>query len=477
MGGPDSALSDDEVHDALSDELGRLTGNATFTIAEFAPDGATIFEVSRDEHGTPTAVRWRYTYADGTLRTDASDQWSEAMADPKMFYRQVAPKFVVCTPRQLPSGLRRLLPGPRGVRVYKCRAPLSELLRAAVRESPLVLGYELAVLRRVPASQNGAARLALTGQMLFPPGETQGCQVRVRVNCEPTDADGTAFVVVTREPRRDLPRHAWRLRPLQLQAAAVPPGSYELTAVLTRPGQVRLQGLPVPLGTSSRSWEELQRLVPDDLATQAPVHLVCLIETCGGDDRLQQRIYRFEELIAKAETGTPPLRVSVVAYGAHGVAWEVDDRPPEIRAWSASGTEAINSLRGLLGRKVDEREYQGAAQLECALRLVRVSLTAADERPVIVTAGGRPAHPPELDTVRQLIPCPEWVDGMRELGQLQILRGISFGAFRDPKCRGIIWDRLARNATATVDDAVDMESFAEDLALRMAAQIVPFPVI
>ena len=36
------------------DELARLPGNATFTVAEFAGDTATIFEIYRDEHGTPT---------------------------------------------------------------------------------------------------------------------------------------------------------------------------------------------------------------------------------------------------------------------------------------------------------------------------------------------------------------------------------------------------------------------------------------
>jgi hypothetical protein len=470
------ALSDDAVHDALSDELGRLTGNAAFTVVEFAVDSATIFEISRDEHGTPTAVRWHYA-CDDVLRAGAHDQWSEAMADPERFYRQVAPAFILRTPHELPSGLRDLLPGPREVPVYTCQAPLQELLRAAVRESPLLLGYELAVLARVPASQNGAARLALTGQPLFPPGETQGCQVTVRVNCEPTDADGTAFVVVTREPRPDLPRQAQRLRPLQVQAAVVPPGCYALTAVLTRPGQVRFQGLPVPLGSSSRSWDELRRLAPDHLTAHAPVHLVCLIELCGGDDRLQQRIYRLEELVTKAQTDARPLRVSVVAYGAHGVAWKVEDRPPEIRAWSASGAAAIKALRGLLGRKADDREYRRAAQLECALKLVRGRLAAAGEEPVIVTAGGRPAHPPGLDTSRQLIPCPDWADGMYELGRLQALPGASFGAFLDPGCRGGIWDRLGRDAVATVDDAVDMESFAADLGLLVAAQIVPFPVI
>ena len=61
MGGADStvhhALSEDEVQDGLSDEL-AAAGNATFTVVEFAVGGATIFEISRDVHGTPTAIRW-----------------------------------------------------------------------------------------------------------------------------------------------------------------------------------------------------------------------------------------------------------------------------------------------------------------------------------------------------------------------------------------------------------------------------------
>jgi hypothetical protein len=474
----DSALCDDEVHEALCDELGRLSGSATFMVAEFAVGTASIFEISRDEHGTPTAVRWKYTCEDGALRVEEEDRWSQALADPERFYQCVAPKFIVRAPQRLPSGLSDLLSGPRPeVPVYTCQASLLELLRAAVLESPLVLGYELAVLRRVPASRTGAARVVLAGLPLFSPGETQGCQVSIRVNCEPTDAQGTAFAVVTREPRPDLPRQAQPLRPLQIQAAVVPPGSYALTAVLVRPGQVRFQGLPAALGGSVRSWAQLERLVPDQLAAPVPVHLVCLIEVCGGDDRLKQRIYRLEELITKAQTDARPLRVSVVAYGAHGVAWKVEDPPPEIRAWAASGPEAINALRGLVGRPPDEREYQRAAQLECALKLVRERLAAADGRPVIVTAGGRPAHPPGLDTSTLIIPCPDWVDGAWELGRLLSLPGITLGALRDPKCRGGLWDQLGQHAVATVDDAVDMESFAADLGLLAAAQTVPFPVI
>ncbi len=475
----DIAFFDEDARDALCLELEQLTGNATFTVAEFAADTVTIFEISRDEHGTPTPFWWEYRHENGAIIVDDDepDQWSEAMADPAQFNRRVAPRFIVCAPDPLPSGLRDLMPDPHEVPVYQCRAPLRELLRAAIRESPLVLGYELAVLKRMPAGHTGPERLVLTGHRLFSPGDTQGSRVAVRVNVEPTDDEGTAFAVVTREPRPYLPRQTWRLRALQVQAAVVPPGLYDLTVVLTRPGRVRFQGLPVPLGESGRSWDDLQSLVPSQLTARTPAHLVCLAEICGSDDRLQQRIDRLEELVTEAETGGMPLRVSVVAYGAHGVAWKVDDRPPEIRAWAASGDEAIKALRGLASRRVDEREYQRAAQLECALKLVRERLSPADGRPVIVTVGGRPAHPPGLDASRQIIPCPDWVDGMSELNWLLRLPGITFGALRDPNCRGGIWESLGRHAVATVDDAVDMESFAARLDLRVAAQTVPFPVI
>ena len=468
---------EEEIREILSGELGRLTGNDTFTVAEFAADAATIIEISRDEHGTPAAVRWEYAYPDGALRAGKADRWSEAMADPELFYRRVAPELIVATPDELCSGLRELLPGPRPVRVYTRATSLMELLRAAVREDPIPLGYELAVLMRVPAGRTGAGRLFLTGLPLFRPGETQGCRERLRVRCEPTDGEGTAFVVVTRELRPDLPRHAQRLRPLQAQAAIVPPGTYDLTAVLTRPGRVRFEGLPVRLSDSGRSWDDLKRLAPDQLSAQAPAHLVCLIETCGGDERLQDRVYRLEELINSAQGDGGALRVSVVAYGAHGVAWKVRDRSPEVRAWAVPGNQAIKALAGLVGRPVDRREYQRAAQLECALRLVRERLTAAvGDRPVIVTAGGRAAHPPALDTRSQLIPCPDWVDGRYELSRLRGLPGITFGAIRDPGCDGRLWDQLGQHAAASVDDAVDMESFAAGLGLRAAAQTVPFPV-
>jgi hypothetical protein len=483
MNGVDSAFFDEEVHDVLSGELERLTGNTAFVVAEFATETATIFQVYRDEHGTPTASTWNYRCVDGVrmVADHEPDQWSVTTADPAQFYQRVAPRLIVRPLDPLPRGLRTLLPGSREmpVPVYECREPLKVLLRAAMKDSPLVMGYELAVLKRGPDARTGAERAVLTGYPLFSPGDTRGSQATVRVTIEPTDGEGTAFAVVTREPRPDLPRQARRLRPVQVQTAVVAPGPYLLTAVLTRPGRVQFQAVPeLPLlGRSGRSWDELERLVPGQLTAQASAHLICLVELCGSDDRLQQRIDRLEELVNEAQADARPLRVSVVAYGAHGVAWKVNDRPPDVRAWAAPGDEAITALRGLAGRRVDEREYQDAAQLECALKLLRERLIAADGRPVIVTAGGRPAHPPKLDTSRQLIPCPDWVDAMAELGWLVRLPGITFGALRDPKWRGGIWEWLGRDAMATVDDAVDMESFAAYLGLRVAVQTVSFPVI
>jgi hypothetical protein len=482
MSAGSSGLLDDEAQDALIHGIERLTGRAAFTVAEFAADGATIFEVERDQHGTPAPLWWKYRCENGALVVDdpGASRWSAAMTSPDRFFRQVAPRFIVCAPGPLPVELRNLMHGHPEVPIYTCAKRLRQLLMAALKESPLVLGYELAVLQRVPASRSAPEQLILTGHPLFSPGDSRGAGYKVRVDVEPTDDEGTVFAVVTREDRPQLPRRSWPLKPMQVQAARVRPGRYELTAVLTRPGQVRFEGLPPEswLDDSGRSWEELERLVPGQLvASQAPVHLICLAEVCGADDVLEQRVDRLEDLINEAQAGGLPLRVSVVAYGAHGVAWSVDDRPPDIRAWGVPSEEAIRVLRRPVDRQPDDREYPRAAQLECALKVTRERLLGVGGRPVIVTAGGRPAHPSALDTSRQIIPCPDWVDWATELRLLLREPGITFGALRDPGCRAEMWGPLGRHADATINDAVDMEGFTARLGLRRALQTVPFPVI
>jgi hypothetical protein len=454
---------DEKVHGALCDELARLTGNARFTVAEFGATGATVFRVRRDEHGTPQPKLRRLTAAD--------------MAGHDAFYRDYAPAFIAATSASLPAEVRALLPGADGVPVYDCPTPLETHLLAAIRDSPLVLGYELAVLKRVPAGRSGAGHIYLSGHHLFPPGVRRGDRVKVTVRCEPTDGDGTAFAVLTRDQRPDVAPNSQELRPFQIQSAVLPPGRHELTAVLDRPGQVLLEGLPAALGPSARSWDELRSLVPDQLAAQDPVHLICLIEVCGGDQDLRLRIDRLEELISEAETGAGQLLVSVIAYGPHAVAWSVTEEPIAVQAWVASSAEAVAGLRRLAGRQPDEREYRRAAQLECALREIAVHLTDDYGRPVLVTAGGRPPHPRALDTDTLLIPCPDWVNWIPEFNRLGQLPGIAFGALRDRRWRGDIWQALGRDAWATVDDAVNMTDFAADLGLIQVAQAVPFPFI
>src|ERR1700756_299680 len=131
--------AEDEVRDALSDELARLTGNDRFAVAEFGAIGPTIWRVYRDENGTPRAEQPRVR--------------ASALKDPDAFYREVDPAFIVRTASDLADEMLRLLPGARGVPVYECRTPLEDQLREAIRDSPLVLGYELAVLRQVAAGR------------------------------------------------------------------------------------------------------------------------------------------------------------------------------------------------------------------------------------------------------------------------------------------------------------------------------------
>jgi hypothetical protein len=472
--------AEDEVHDALSDELARIgpaqlgpaqhdSGqHARFTVAEFGAAGATIWRVYRDENGTPRAEQPRVRAA--------------AMKDRDAFYREVDPAFIVRagTPDELPDELVALLPNPAGgaaAPVYECRTPLEDLVREAIRDSPLLLGYELAVLRQVPSGRDrpDGGRLVLTGQPLFPPGVTQGHRAVIRVRCEPA-AEGTVFAVVTRDRRPDVPPSVQELRPVHVQTAPVPGDTYELTAVLTRPGRVQLQGLPGPLSHFSGSWDDLRLRVPERLSAPEPVHLVCLVEVSGGDDVLELRIDRLSQLIDAAETGERPLRVSVVAYGPHSVAWAVDEEPVAVRAWAGPSSRAEQELRGLSGRKTADREYRRAAQLECALETVARHLAGSDGRPVLVTAGGRPPHPPAMDARSTLIPCPDRVNWKWQLDRIGALRA-TFGALRDAGARGEAWPALGQHAAGTVDDPVDMADFALRLGLREAAQAVPFPFI
>lgn len=465
----DEILQEDEVYRALSGGIARLTGKKALTIVEFlAPERAVVWHVRRDENGTPTATHRPVETA--------------VLHDPDAFSRLVGPGFIVRTgggPAEEPPVL---LPGPSQVPAYECRTPLDQMLREAIRVSPLVSAYELALLDESPGGHSGAGRLELTGQPLFPIGASHGDRTQVRVHVEPTGRDGTSFAVVTRDRRPHVPPKDQAFQPVQIQSAVVPPGTWELTAELARPGRVVFHGLPVELSKPSRSnelvnsWEGIKRRVPEQLPRTEPVHLICLIEVCGGSDRLQLRIDRLVKLVNAAEATSRRLAVTVVAYGPHSVTWAVEDEAPSVRAWAAPADRAEHVLQELALRRPDDREYLRAAQLECALTWLASYLSDREGRPVLVAAGGRPPHPHRMDPRTQIIPCPDRVNWRPQLDRLLEL-GATFGALRDRKWQGEIWQALGQKVAATVDDPVDMPNFVAALGLHEAGQVVPLPLI
>jgi hypothetical protein len=470
-GAEEEIYREDKVYRALSDGIARLIGKRILTVVESRASGQpVIWRVRRDENGTPMADRRPVEAA--------------VLRDPDALCRLVNPAFIVRTGDHPPEELPHLLPDTSQVPVYACQASLDQMLREAIRVSPLVVAYELALLGEAPAKHPGAGRLELTGQPLFSIGASHGDKTQVRVRIEPTGTDETSFAIVTRDPRSTVPPKDQAFQPVQLQSAVVPAGTWELTAELARPGRVVFHGLPVELSRPASqspeqlmsSWEDIKRRVPERLPKTEPVHLICLIELCGVSDLLQLRIDRLVKLVNAAEAASRQLAVTVVAYGPHSVTWAVEDEAPSVRAWAASADRAEHVLQELAIRRPDEREYLHAAQLECALAWLASYLSDREGRPVLVTAGGRPPHPHRMDPRTQIIPCPDRVNWRPQLDRLVEL-GTTFGAFRDKKWQGDIWHALGQKVTATVDDPVDMPDFAAALGLHETGQAVPLPLI
>jgi hypothetical protein len=457
--------AEDEVHGVLAVALSQLTGNSRFTVAGFSGAGAVIVRIYRDANGTPQPEEPR------------PDVRAAALRSADVFYEELAPVCIVRTAEALPADLEDLLAYTRGVPLYTCETPLKQLVMDAIKISPLVQGYELAVLRKLP---DGGLELA--GRALFPVGSSTGLEVKVAVTCEATDNEGTTFAIVTRDPSPEIPAVERVLQPVQLESAVVDPGPAELTVRLERPGRVTFQGLPMLARSPARPadlwrlWNDRRQRIPERLTKVARVHLVCLVEATGGDVRLNHRIDRLAKLISEAEQGVSELNVSVVTYGPHSVSWALDEEPYRVRLWAGPGQAAERALRVLPGRVASELEYPWATQLECVLHGLAGHLSEQDGRPVIVTAGGRPPHPHEMDTNTGIIPCPDGVNWRRHLETIDRL-GASFGALRDPDCTGAIWQSLGRDASGTVDDAVDITDFAARVGLREAGQAVPFPFI
>lgn len=462
---------ENEVYRALSDGITQLAGKRRLTIVEYQASGQpVVWQVRRDENGTPMASRRPLAAA--------------ASQDPDAFRRLVDPAFIVRTGDDPPGTLPpALFPAAGQVPAYECRTPLDQMLREAIRLSPLVVAYELALLDEAPARHPGSGRLELTGQPLFPIGASHGDKTQVRVHIEPGGGE-TSFAVVTRGRQPNVPPKDQAFAPVQIQSAVIPPGMWELTAELARPGRILFHGLPAELSRPASpspeqltsSWRDITHRLPEQLPEAEPVHLICLIEVCGSTDLLQLRIDRLVKLVNTAEAVTRRLAVTVVAYGPHSVTWATDDEAPAVRAWAAPADRAEQVLQELALRRPDEREYLRAAQLECALAWLAGYLSDREGRPVLVAAGGRPPHPHRMDPRTQVIPCPDRVNWRPQVDRLAEL-GTAFGAFRDKDWQGDIWTALGQKVSATVDDPVDMPDFAAALGLRESVQAVPLPLV
>jgi hypothetical protein len=476
--GGDEGSAGEALRRALASQTAALSGHGLLTIVELATGGIVIWNIRRDESGTPRAqpeprLSWsRLSGENGALsRGLLRDAVMAASPTATMVVRTAPGGMDVSRAMAL---LELILPEPT---VLDCFGGLDEVIRDAVAHSPLTQWYELVVVRRSPAGD-----LMLGGCQLFPIGAKRGDRWPFTVTCESTEGGKVAFAVVATEPVRSF-------RLVSVGAARLAPGTYSLTAELVRPGLVRFEGLPGPLQPETRGWTELVASVPAWLPARQPAHLICAVEISGPPDVVRQRLDRVVWLIRNAAAGSgSAFRASLVTYGPHAFARGERDPQPEIIVWAATREAALTATRRLSDRDTAVPGYPAAAQLECALRdigqLLARPAAAADGQPVLVTAGSRPPFPPRVDARSGILPCPRRTSWREALDRLRKIDGIVFGAIRDelPPVRSgepdeEIWRTLGGSA-ATALDTADMYDFPERLGLLAAqAQHVPFPIL
>jgi hypothetical protein len=464
-----------DLAEALAKALAALPEGGHLTIVEFAAEGIVVWKVRRDQAGTPLGCFWPTV-------TWPSLQHGGVITDGQLRgATQVEPGSAaigVCGSPESPPTIgafnqfRHIFPE---VLAIICAAPVDNLLRAAISHDPLTQWYELVTLNRT-----ASGRLVLHSWQLFPPTSTRGERRSFTIRCEPSDSRGTAFVVLATLPVR-------RFQLVSLESAKIPVGRYRVTAELLRPGRVRFDGLPVPLRKDRRSWPELISAVPARLdAPRAATHLICAVETSGGNDQVNERFDRVEQLVRNvAEAAGGQLALSLLAYGPHSFQWNVPDTPITEYAWMLDEDEMLSALGRLRDRGPTRTGYPHAAQIECMLAEVARRLGARPDqpttRPVLVTVGDRRNFPHQIDVNSNILPCPHrsnWRSTVRQL--LDEHPDMAFGAIRDRQDGEgeEIWDQLGRHASAFAHAGVNVPRFAADLGLLSAdVQTIPLPLI
>ncbi|MFF4418149.1 hypothetical protein ACFYY8_36955 [Streptosporangium sp. NPDC001559] len=460
----------------FTEAVAELGGTRRLCVAEVAAQGVTVFDLHRDEAGTPRGhgrevVRW--TDSEDTLGGPGDRQTVldavRASADTTVVLVGSAPGD--SRAEEAMEWLRAA--HPRAFSFTRSGLRVEALLREVVADEPLCRSYELVVLRRHPATN----RLELACAPLFAIDTQRGSSSAVTVRCEPSDEQGTAFVVVAWQDRRPAL--------LSVHTAKVPPGLYEITAELERPGRVGFSGLP-GLTRDGRSWTELVAAVPYRLEPSVgPAHLICAVEISGAAERVHERLRRVSQMITTISGELDDrLQVSLVAYGAHSFQRKVLDDPIDVADWQVPAERARRSLE-LLEERVREREavyrgYTGAAMVEDMLAEVASRLPAAFQgRTALLTVGDGPPHPPRAHH-SEILPCPRRIDWEQQVRRLERYPGLVFGAIcdRPPGTEGSAWSRLGRDGLVRLDDAVDVRELGAGLGLMASrTQRLPFPLI
>ena len=471
----------EEILVGLTRAVVRLPAGKALMIAEFAVSGVIVWKVRSGSSGVPHVRSWRREWY--SLRRGG-------VIDQRELRDHIQPKDGDRLLLGLTDGghdaerafdLARAAYSQAGA--FRSAVGVDELLKEATARVPLPpsVWYELVLLRR---SRSG--RLELTAQQLFLPGASRGDTRSFTVRCEASDENGTVFAVAARDASS-----AFEL--VSMASVRVPPGTYDLTATLRRPGRVRFDGLPVKLREDSRNWQDVLATVPGRLDRIGSAHLIVAVEVCGSAEELRTRADLAGDLISYIRNGTDgPVAFSLVTYASHSHDRQIDDEPVTAVAWAETDAGRLDRrLNRLRARRPAVFRYPRAAQVECMLAEVARRLRVAEAtagRPALVTIGDRPPFPPRIDPPSGIIPCPRRIDWRAYfLGLVRDHSGMAFGVIRDitdddddddtsGNPADDIWRRLGTDASAALT-AFDAHSFAVDLGLLNATmQYLPLPL-
>lgn len=459
------AVPGEELPKSLTKAIRGLSGHHRLIVVEAAADGISAYQVGRNAADVPAARVWRTTWEE--MSADGAPVKERVLRAARL--DPAATTLLTCTfpdgaePAQAIAWLQAAAPDAQTHTAPG--AAIGELLRTVIADEPLTQLYELATLAAGP---DGTLRFR--GRVLFPVGSRRHDTVPLDLRFHRTDGLGAALAVISWADRR--------FRLVSLQRAHVPPGRYEVTAELERPGRVRFHGLPEAPVRDDRTWEELVAAVPDRLPPEPPdVHLVCAIETSGPADDVAARLDRATQFVRHAAAGPgPEPAVTLVAYGPHAF---VRRPPPPLRvvAERRPAADALRTLDDLRDREPDDPGYPRAAAVECVLAEVERLVPARDPAHVaLLLFGDRPPHPAEV-APSEILPCPAAADWRTTLAVLRRRPGLACGAVTDRPARRAdpFWARLAGDALAG-QDAVDVPALAARLGLGAAEpRYVPFP--